>query len=142
MTNPDERVFPARGDSLAAAAAFVEDFCAQHGVAHSDAMRLTLVVEELFTNTITHGHGGDCDAPVRVALVLSQEQIVLHYEDCAPGFDPRHGQDATVAHLDATPEERKLGGLGVHLVVQMAHRLEYDFDDGRNKLQIALLRQT
>jgi serine/threonine-protein kinase RsbW len=141
MTNPDERVFPARRDSLAAAAAFVEDFCAQHGVAHADAMRLTLVVEELFTNTIMHGHGSDCDAPVRVALVLMQEQVVLHYEDCAPPFDPRQGQGAKVSHLDTMPEERKVGGLGVHLVVQMAHRLEYSFDDGRNRLRIALLRQ-
>ena len=57
-------------DRLPLAAGFVEAFCAAQGVAPPDALRLTLIVEELFTNTIVHGHGGDHASPVRIEVAV------------------------------------------------------------------------
>jgi two-component sensor histidine kinase len=34
-------------------------------------LKVTLVLEELVTNTIEHGFGGDSDAPIRIALTSS-----------------------------------------------------------------------
>jgi serine/threonine-protein kinase RsbW len=141
MMTAHERVFPARLDSLQAACEFAEAVCAAAGVAHADTMRLVLVIEELFTNTVTHGHGGDSDAPVRVQLVLAQAHIELHYEDRAPPFDPLRQLDSAAPHLDAGAESRTPGGLGVHLVARVADRLDYLFVDGANRLRIVLPRR-
>ena len=57
----------ARMASLPRATAFIEAFCAKHAIDPQDALRLLLLVEELFTNTVMHGHGGGSAAPVREA---------------------------------------------------------------------------
>ena len=58
------RRFPARIDALTQMAAFVEEVGALAEFTHHDRLRLTLVLEELFTNTVEHGYGGDSEAPV------------------------------------------------------------------------------
>lgn len=125
---------------LALAIAFVEDFCQRHGLSRDDARRLELIVEELFTNTVVHGHGGDSDAPVRIQLDVGDMHLMLRFEDTAPAFDPRQHLGATPSALQAELHERAVGGLGLHLVVQLAERLDYSFVEGRNRLQLTLRR--
>lgn len=141
MTSKHEQVFAARLGNLPATAAFIEDFCAAHDLAHDDVLRLTLVVEELFTNTIVHGHGGDCDAHVRLALSLVQTQLVLHYEDRAPAFDPRQFLAGAAPTEPIDIDAREPGGWGLRMVADMAHGLEHEAVDGGNLLRIVLLRQ-
>ena len=123
---------------LAETTAFVETFCARAGVAHDDALRVTLIVEELFTNTVAHGHRGDCDAPVTVALAAREEALLLYFEDAAPAFDPRPRMAAAPASLEAPLESRPVGGLGLHLVARVASDVRYAHEDGRNRLWIEL----
>ena len=67
---------------------FVEAFCAESGLPRAVFLRLNLVLEELFTNTIKHGHRGDCDAPVWIAVSRSGDTLSVVYEDKAPPFNP------------------------------------------------------
>jgi serine/threonine-protein kinase RsbW len=138
MTADPQRSFQARMDCLPLATAFVEAFCELQGIDHADALRLTLVVEELFTNTVHHGHAGDCEAPVGIALAADGSFLTLRYEDSAPPFDPLQHLDRVAPDWDAAVEERRIGGLGLHLLAQMAHRLDYSFTDGRNRVHLVL----
>ena len=140
MEPSEQRTFPARMAMLAETATFVETFCARAGVSRDDALRLTLIVEELFTNTVAHGHGGDCDAPVAVALAAREDALLLYFEDCAPAFDPGPRMAAGPAALEAPLEARPVGGLGMHLVARLAHHVRYAYEDGRNRLWIELRR--
>jgi len=81
MTRSEQQVFEARMGSLPLAVAFVEAFCAVHGVAQPDALRLILIIEELFTNTVVHGHGGDHQSPVRIEVAIGPTRMALRYED-------------------------------------------------------------
>jgi anti-sigma regulatory factor (Ser/Thr protein kinase) len=137
----EQRIFEARRDQLALATAFVEDFCSRHGVAAGDALRLTLIVEELFTNTIMHGHGGDHGSPVRIELGVRPTQLALCFEDQAPPFDPLQYLADTAPRLDDPVEQRKPGGLGLPLVAQMSQRLDYAHVDGFNRLTLELTRE-
>ena len=140
METSEERIFPARMAMLAETAAFVEAFCNRTDVARDDTLRLTLIVEELFTNTVAHGHRGDSDAPVHVALAVRDDVVLLRFEDGAPAFDPRPRMAQRPASLDAPVETRPLGGLGMHLVAGMARDVRYAYEDGRNRLWIELRR--
>lgn len=130
---------PARLSSLAQAIDFVEAFCQRRDVARSDALRLALIVEELFTNTVSHGHGGDCDAAVRITLAATAAQVTLCYEDEAPPFDPLPQHAAP--DLGPDIDERRIGGLGLRLVRQMASQAVYRHVDGVNRLTLVLARQ-
>lgn len=129
---------PARMATLHAFVDFVEDWCVRAGVPREATLRLALVVEELFTNTVSHGHGGDCDAPVRLALRRDGAEIVLDYEDRAPAFDPLStGRDAE-ARADARVGDRNVGGVGLQLIVGLAQQARYVRHGDRNHLRLRL----
>ena len=64
-------------------AQFIANMCAASGVPRKACLRLTLLVEELFTNTVVHGHGADSEAPVYLAFEIRPGWIALTYEDTA-----------------------------------------------------------
>jgi serine/threonine-protein kinase RsbW len=128
------QTFRARLDEGPTLAAFVE--AAVAGVSDRLSMRLRLVVEELFVNTVTHGHGGDSDAPVEITILVADDRVVLTYEDVAPPFDPF----AHVHRPEVVPlEERTVGRLGVFLVTRFATRYEYVRTGEVNRISVELL---
>jgi anti-sigma regulatory factor (Ser/Thr protein kinase) len=141
MAADDVCTVRARMDSLPEAIAFVEAFCADRAVAGSDGLRLSLIVEELFTNTVMHGHGGDSDAPVRIGLRADPIHVELSYEDSAPPFDPLEHVARSPVDPTADLADRPVGQLGLALVVSMAERAVYVRADGCNCVRLALRRQ-
>jgi anti-sigma regulatory factor (Ser/Thr protein kinase) len=125
---------------LGEAMSLVDAFCAAHVVPDDDRLRLALFVEELFTNTVTHGHGGDSDATVRIGLVATAGEWVLLYADGAPAFDPLARAAEMRDELEAELADRPVGHLGLPLLLQMAHRVAYRQVHGRNRLILALER--
>lgn len=129
-------IFPARLDAMAAVCSLLERFCAAGGVARDDCLRLNLMTEEFFTNTVRHGHGEDCDAPVWIAFSATPEQLSLEIEDTAPPYNPF----ARTVEVDLPLEARRVGGLGVHLARELAARSEYAYVFGRNCVRLQLAR--
>ena len=137
----ERRVFAARLSALPATAAFIEAFFARNGLGSADALRLSLVVEELFTNSVMHGYGGECDAPVEVALAAAAGEIALLYEDAARPYDPLARFAAAPDHLLGTVESRPTGGLGVHLVRELVASARYAREADRNRLWLRMVCQ-
>ena len=141
MTADQACTVRARMDGLVEAIAFVEAFCGDRGVTPSDGLRLSLVLEELFTNTVMHGHGGGSDAPVRIGLRVDPSHLELTYEDSAPPFDPLDHVARSPIDPDAGVSDRPIGQLGIALVINMAERVGYERADGWNRIWLALPRQ-
>ena len=134
----EHQAFAARHASLAASSAFAEAVCKRHGLDESLALRLTLVLEELLTNTIEHGFGGDSDAPVHVSLRLDGTRITLLYEDAAPPFNPLVDDMRQASAIDDPLEQRPVGGLGLRLIEGFTRDARYAYADGRNRLWLTL----
>jgi serine/threonine-protein kinase RsbW len=130
----DSAEFAARQDAFPGLRSFLEEACHRAGVARPDCLRLVLIVEELFVNTVVHGHGGDSDAPVRLEVTVTPTAIAVCYEDTAPAFDP------CAVSEPSEPGEPKVGGLGVHLVRSMAQDLAYRRTDGCNQITFRIAR--
>src|SRR5258705_3224158 len=71
----EQRTLAAWLANLADASAFAQSFCDDHGIDRRTASRLTLVIEELFTNTVRHGYRGDSDREISVALRLDDGAV-------------------------------------------------------------------
>jgi len=130
------RTFPARRDALTQVDAFLGEVCGAAGLGRPTCLRLTLLVEELFTNTVVHGHGADSEAPVRIECAVSPGRIALIYEDTGPAHDPFARVVAPDA--DADVENRPVGGLGVLLVSTMAQEVEYQRAGDRNRISLVI----
>jgi serine/threonine-protein kinase RsbW len=130
--------FPAQRDALTRVCAFIEETCAQAGVRRHDCLRLMLLIEELFTNTVVHGHGHDSEAPVRLVLTVSAPAIGVEYEDTARLYNPF----ASVYTPSDTErlEDRPVGGLGITLITTMAEDVGYASHEGKNQIRFRLPR--
>ncbi|HZM45379.1 MAG TPA: ATP-binding protein [Burkholderiales bacterium] len=95
-----------------------------------------LIIEELFTNTVVHGYGGDSNQPVWVSVVSVGVELSLTYEDAAPPCNPLTLPAPGL--LDAPLDQRPVGGLGMPLVKALSDAASYAYQEGRNRLTLAI----
>jgi serine/threonine-protein kinase RsbW len=129
--NRHTRVFPARLSALPEIEQFIADVCMESGLAREPRFRLSLLVEELFTNTVRHGHGRDTDEPVVLVLETAPGRITVIYEDTAPAHDP------FAASGPRSPADATVGGVGLLLIAGMSTP-EYRYEDGKNRISLAI----
>lgn len=133
MTAERQR-FPARADALPRVSAFVERRCRELGAGRQAALRLILVAEELFINTVMHGYGGDSGSHVTLSVRDAGHEIELVAEDGGPAFDP----------FDRIPRpptgDAAAGGLGRVLVAGVSSRHAYERRGRRNRVTVGMLK--
>ena len=129
-------VLPAQMRAFDQVNTLIEDFGAVARLGREDRHKLTLIVEELFTNTVNHGHRGDSDASVFITLEEDHGNVQLIYEDSAPQFDPLAAGKRT--DIDSTINERRVGGLGIHITVGLTEKADYSYVNGRNRICLRL----
>lgn len=123
-------------DAIAGLMDNIGGFLAREGVEPRAVHHMLLVVEELVTNLGTHADAGD--SPVAVAIAVAPAEVTGEIVDRRPPFDPA-GSPApdTVSGV----EDRRIGGLGMHLVRELSSRLGYEERDGANHTTFAVARR-
>ncbi|WP_328793469.1 MULTISPECIES: ATP-binding protein [unclassified Streptomyces] len=120
---------PATVGALGEIASFVLRLAGAAGLDKGAAYRLRLAVDELATNVVMHGYrGGGGRITVRGRSGPDGVQIVI--EDTAPPFDPVEGRLPPAPGVP--PEDRRIGGLGIHLALTSVDEFGYAHRDGRN----------
>lgn len=102
-------------------------------------LRAQVVVEELFTNSVSYG-GRTNEASVTIALGVSESggELRLRYEDEFAPFDPFADLDA-IEHkiLQEQPlAHRAVGGLGRLLAGRLADEVHYAREQNRNCIDL------
>jgi anti-sigma regulatory factor (Ser/Thr protein kinase) len=115
---------------------FVGAFAAEHGLAPEDKARTLIVLEELLTNLSRYGYPNQ-DEPEGVAevtLELEGNLLTIEFGDNGRAFDP-------LAHaapnLDQPVENRPVGGLGLHIVRELADEAHYSRHSDRNVIRLS-----
>ena len=114
--------------------AFIEHACTQAGCSDAQRLRVLLVIEELFTNTVKYGR--NAAPPVSVVISLEAEGatgLTVQYEDNAPRYDP-FGDSATDEDLTVSVGKRRVGGLGIVLVRELGRHIQYAWSGGKNRV--------
>lgn len=113
------------GRALAACHAFFETLALPATAIH----QVTLAIDELLTNIVTHGALPD-DAPhIAIDLAYRDGELTVALSDPGRPFDPH---DAPPPDLTSPLESRRIGGLGVHLARTLVDRFDYRHDGRRN----------
>ena len=134
MANAPLARFPAKMDSMTEIRTLVEGACATAGISHEACLKILLIVEELFTNTVLHGYRGESESPVWMAFELGEAGFTLHYEDAAPPHNPfGEFRPTETAVLVA---QQPVGGLGLKLIRSLAKDASYSREGGRNCIRI------
>ena len=93
-----------------------------------------LIAEEIVANAIEYGGSGS-ETEIVVQIMALEGQLAIEFRDCGRPFDPL-AVEAPV--LDASLEERAIGGLGLHLVHELAESLSYTREDPYNVLRVTV----
>jgi anti-sigma regulatory factor (Ser/Thr protein kinase) len=96
-------------------------------------MPTTLILEELFTNTITHGVADGREVFIQVNLNIKKDELIMTYKDNGIPFNVL---DLPDPDLTSSIENREVGGLGVHYVKTLSDSVEYEYTEKNNVLQI------
>jgi serine/threonine-protein kinase RsbW len=105
---------------------------AENQIDDSLSYSINLAVEELFTNMVRHNTGAG--RPIAIEMTVNDGRLVITLvdEDVDP-FDPSQIPDA---QTDQPIEERKAGGLGLHLVKSIVDKITYEYKDRRMQVTI------
>lgn len=126
------RAFPRSFASIAPMVAFTADAFARLGVDPGLKQTVDFTVEELFTNMVKYATGSA--SPVRVYLVAVEGGVEVTLVDSdVERFDPTRAPDVDI---HAPIEERRPGGLGLHLIRRMVDSIEYQYSDATRQGRI------
>ena len=126
--------FPRRIDALADVHAFLERFREEQGVPEDVGFRMDLVVEELFTNLVKYNTDGRFEIEVGARLVDGEVVLTLTDFD-VDSFDVTTSKEPDP---DRGEDNIRIGGLGLHLVKQMADSLSYEYTDRTSRTTLVL----
>jgi anti-sigma regulatory factor (Ser/Thr protein kinase) len=129
-----ERAFERNFDSIAALAAFTADAVAQLGIDPRVLPTVDLAVEELFTNMVKYGTGSQAAVRVELVAIAGGVELTLIDRDVEP-FDITRSPDVDI---HAPIEDRRPGGLGLHLIRRMADSVEYEYAKETRQSRITL----
>lgn len=133
-----ERAFPKDMSSLQEVFRFLDAcFAAYHADRNSSSV-IALAVEELFTNMVRHAPEGRED--IRISITPRENTLVVTLVDAdvEPFAITRMAEVDTAAPL----EQRKVGGLGIHLVKRLVENLRYSYADRNSTITFSKTLET
>jgi len=114
----------------------VAEYCRCEGIEPRSQRRLKVIVDELVSNLLLHARAeGGQELLIEVELDRTAEGLRLCIRDNGQPFNPL---EAPAADVTSDLEQRTIGGLGLHLVRQLASNLSYSREFGSNVLMLEL----
>jgi phosphoserine phosphatase RsbU/P len=131
MTEPAEIKLHNELSELERVNSNLTEFGRQHGLSDKVVHDLNLALEEILTNIISYGYTDSRKHEIRVTLGMQPGAVRIEVEDDGQPFNPL---DAPEPETTQPLEERRIGGLGIHLARQLMDALEYRRQEGKNLL--------
>lgn len=118
------------------ASEWLETVCHQHDVPQPELDRLAICLEEVLMNIIDHGGSTARSEPIRLQFQAAPHAngdpaVTLTVSDAGEAFDPLSG---ALASAPKTLDEALPGGMGLRMIRQCSHSLNYRREAGRNHL--------
>ena len=132
-----ELVFTLRNqrNEIARMFSLIEAFCQANRVSEDDLFKMRLVLDEAVINVIVHGYEDTAEHAINVSLSLLAGVLTIHVDDDGMAYNPLN---APAPRFDLPIEQRRVGGLGVHIMKTLARKVEYRRENNRNHLSIEL----
>ena len=109
----------------------ISQFISQNKIDESVSFTVSLVVEELFTNMVKYTPG---DKEVLICMKKKNGELIITLTDF--GVSAYDITKADQVDVNKRLEERRPGGLGLHLVKQMMDDIKYEYKNRNSKITL------
>lgn len=131
----ENRVFPAKVESLSDVLDFAEESLVAHQCLAKTKMAILVAIEEVFVNIAHYAYGGaEGQVSLRIAFEEASRVITFRIADQGVPFDPLKRKDPDIS---LSAEEREIGGLGIFLTKKTMDSVTYAYKNGENVLTMS-----
>ena len=109
----------------------VEAFGEANGIPEQQIFLINLEIDELITNYVRHSVRKVSKPRMELTVQEHEGKVILTVLDTGPPFNPL---TAPPPDLSDDLDQRKMGGMGLHLVRSYCDRIHYELVDGYNRL--------
>ena len=120
---------------------FIEESCRGAGVASTDTHDLKVAVDEACSNVVEHGYKGRRGPlPIGVRFEADETKVSVAVTDRGSPFDPALAPEPD---LEAHWKDRRIGGLGWHLIRRLVDEVRYEStEEAGNRLTLIKRRSS
>ena len=112
---------------------FVGNITHRLGYEEDEARSIRLAVEEAVVNVVCYAYSEDQEGDIRIVAQANSQRLKFIITDSGIPFDPT---EASQVDITLPAEERRIGGLGIHLVRELMDSINYEREDGKNILTL------
>lgn len=123
-------IYKAQTAMLDSVLADMESKMEEYGLPAKDTISFLVAIEEIFVNVANYAYPGT-EGEVDVNLVIEAGKACVTFTDSGIAFDPIAKVDPDI---NASVEDRPIGGLGIYIVKKSMDGIEYERKDGKNIL--------
>jgi serine/threonine-protein kinase RsbW len=134
VTSTFQREFVTRREEFRRAGDDLAAWLDAENIPASAALVARLALDELVANVAAHGADDGREPIVSFTCNAEPGHLLVQVDDDGLPFDPRQ---VPSPDLDVPLDERRIGGLGLHLLRRLASRFDYERRDGRNRVTLA-----
>ncbi len=125
---------PADFDALGPTLKKVSRTCRKVKVAVMTILKIELLLEELFINSIGHGKEDSSKEFIWIHLEQQEDMLLITYADAAPPYNPLNTGRYSPEEASNTLEENQLTEVGLILIRNSPFDLSYAYENGRNQI--------
>ena len=109
----------------------VVQFCQRWAIDPDTNFKIDLALEEVFTNIVRHGYDDSQSHEIVIRLEHNQDRVRISVEDDGRHFNPLL---APAVDVNVPAAERRIGGLGIHLLRTLLDQVRYQRRPVGNRL--------
>lgn len=112
---------------------FLDTISAEWAIPQKTLFDINLSLEELVSNIMYYGYEDNDDHSISLTFDFEDDCVLISIIDDGFAFNPL---TAKRPDINAPLENRKVGGLGIHLVRNLMDSMKYERKSGKNILQL------
>ncbi len=111
----------------------LDEFAEQFGVPPAIAATFHIIFDDLLNNVISYGFNDEQRHFIDISMELTANSLIVSITDDGVPFNPLA---ETAPDTTLSIEDRQIGGLGIHIVVNMVDDISYQRTADKNVLTL------
>ncbi|MGE5615377.1 MAG: ATP-binding protein [Bacillota bacterium] len=130
---PIDATLSSRAEPMARLEAVIDRAAEEYGLPYDLVTNLRIAMDEVVSNILKYAYSDDAGHDIAIRCEIRDGRLETTVEDDGCAFDPL---EAPAPQLDVPLDQRKVGGLGIHMVKELMDGVSYERIGGRNRLTL------